>query len=282
LSERRQQATSSARCIVNQRSNITNQQPIDNQRSNKSTMDHLLELTGRAEATHFWFRGFRKFVSPLILRLAAGRTDLRMVDCGCGTGSNLRLLKPHGRVLGFDLTRGGVLSARHAGWPVVQADITRIPLADRSVDIATSFDVMQCIDADEAAVHEMARILRPGGAVVLTVAALEMLRGDHSEAWKEVRRYTPAHARRLVETAGLRVEHVVFLFASTFPLMLAVRVSQRLMRPFRSPRTDTDIAVPPAPVNALLTAVVSAEASVAQFVRMPIGSSLLVVGRKPG
>jgi hypothetical protein len=53
------------------------------------------------------------------------------------------------------------------------------------------------------------------------------------------------------------------------------------MRPFRPLRTDTDIAVPPAPLNALLTAVVNAEASVAQFVRMPIGSSLLIVGRKP-
>jgi hypothetical protein len=85
----------------------------------------------------------------------------------------------------------------------------------------------------------------------------------------------------LIEQAGLEAEHVAFLFASTFPLMLAVRIGQRLMRPFRPLRTDTDIAVPPAPLNALLTAVVNAEASVAQFVRMPIGSSLLIVGRKP-
>jgi SAM-dependent methyltransferase len=244
-------------------------------------MDHLLELTGRAEATHFWFRGFRRFVSPLLERLTAGGTDLRIVDCGCGTGSNLRLLGPRGRAVGFDLTRSGTESARKAGWPVVQADITQIPFADRSVDIATAFDVVQCVEADEAAVREMARIVRPGGAVVLTVAALEMLRGDHSEAWNEVRRYTPAHARRLIEQAGLEAEHVAFLFASTFPLMLAVRMGQRLMRPFRPLRTDTDIAVPPAPLNALLTAVVNAEASVAQFVRMPIGSSLLIVGRKP-
>ena len=244
-------------------------------------MDDLLELTGRAEATHFWFRGFRKFVSPLIERLTAGRRDLRIVDCGCGTGNNLRLLAPHARVLGFDLTAAGARLTRNAGFPVVQADVSRIPLADRSVDIATAFDVLQCVGSDEIAVREMARVVRPGGAVVLTVAALEILRGDHAEAWKEVRRYTPAGARRLVEHAGLQAEHVAFLFASTFPLMLAVRVSQRLMRPFRPLRPDTDIAVPSVPVNAILTAVVSAEASVARFVRMPIGSSILVVGRKP-
>jgi hypothetical protein len=85
----------------------------------------------------------------------------------------------------------------------------------------------------------------------------------------------------LVERAGLDAEHVAFLFASTFPLMLAVRVSQRLMRPFRPLRADTDIAVPPAPVNAVLTALLSAEAALARIVRMPVGSSIVVVGRKP-
>ena len=51
---------------------------------------------------------------------------------------------------------------------------------------------------------EKARIVRPGGAVVLTLAALELLRGDHAEAWREVKRYTPASARRLVEVIAER------------------------------------------------------------------------------
>jgi SAM-dependent methyltransferase len=244
-------------------------------------MDHLLELTGRAEASHFWFRGFRRFVSPLLEDVAAGRHDLRLIDCGCGTGSNLRLLQPYGRAVGFDLTVGGSATAQQAGWSVARADITRIPFASDTFDIATSFDVFQCIDADADAIGEMARIIKPGGAVVLTVAALEFLRGDHSEAWQEVRRYTPSLARRLLEQAGLRPERVSYMFASTFPLMLVVRAGQRMLRPFRPLRHDTDIAVPVAPVNALLSAVVSAEASLSRRVPMPIGSSLLIVGRKP-
>jgi len=53
-----------------------------------------------------------------------------------------------------------------------------------------------------------------------------------------------------------------------------------MLRPFRALRPDTDIVVPSAPVNTLLTALVSVEATLAKRVAMPIGSSLLVVGRK--
>jgi SAM-dependent methyltransferase len=244
-------------------------------------MADLLDLTGRAEATHFWFRGFRKFIAPVIADLANGRPGLRLVDCGCGTGHNLQLLHPHGRAVGFDLSAAGPARAHAAGLTVLRGDVTRIPLASASFDVATSFDVLQCVEADVAAVREMARIVRPGGVVVVTLAALDVLRGDHAEVWQEVRRYTPASARRLVETAGLRPERVSFLFASLFPLMASVRLVQRVTRRFgRTVREDTDITVPVAPINLLLTTLVSAEAALVRHVPMPIGSSLLVVARK--
>jgi hypothetical protein len=126
----------------------------------------------------------------------------------------------------------------------------------------------------------MAQALRPGGTMVLTVAAFEWLRGDHAEIWREFRRYTPGMARRLVEEAGLQVTRLSFLFASLFPLMCAVRVSQRMLRPFRTPRMDADIRVPSPPVNTVLTLLVRGEAALARHVPMPIGSSILVVGRK--
>ncbi len=239
----------------------------------------LLDLTAEAEADHFWFYGFRSFVAPVLAELAAGRGNLQLIDCGCGTGHNLSLLSQHGRAFGFDLTPG-VGETRRDSPPFVQANILHIPFATDSFDIATSFDVLQCVSADVEAVREIARVVRPGGAIVLTLAALEMLGGDHAEVWREVHRYTPSTARRLVAQAGLHAERVSFLFASIFPLMLAVRLSQRASRPFRHLREDADIRVPFAPINAVLRSLVRAEAALARQVPMPVGSSLLVVARK--
>jgi ubiquinone/menaquinone biosynthesis C-methylase UbiE len=246
-------------------------------------MDHLLDLTHQAEANHAWFRGFRRFVEPVLTRAAAERPRVSILDCGCGTGANLDMARRQthaSTTIGFDLSPGGLATARARGLRVARADITRIPLRADRFDIVTSFDVLQCVAEDASAVREMARVMRPGGALVLTLAAFDFLGGDHGEVWGEVRRYTPASARRLVAQAGLTVERVSFLFASLFPIVLTMRLAQRLTRPFRQVSEASDIRVPPAPVNSVLTALVTCEAWLARYLPMPVGSSLLVVARK--
>jgi ubiquinone/menaquinone biosynthesis C-methylase UbiE len=243
-------------------------------------VDDLLALTARAEASHFWFHGFRRIVGPALAAVAAGRRDLRLVDCGAGTGHNLTLLAPHGDVFAFDLAPTALTKARLSGRPLVRGDITAIPFRSASFDVATSFDVLQCVPNDTGAVREMARVIKPGGTVLLTLAAFEMLRGDHSEVWNEAHRYTPASARALVVQAGLEPVRVSFMFASVFPLMLAARLLQRATRPYRALNPSADIAVPPAAVNRLLMVLVSGEAALARRLPMPVGSSLLVVAKK--
>ena len=71
-------------------------------------MDRLLELTYRAEQSHFWFRGFRAYVRPEIARAVNGLARPRLLDCGCGTGSNMKMLEEFGEVFGFDLTWNGL------------------------------------------------------------------------------------------------------------------------------------------------------------------------------
>ena len=244
-------------------------------------MEERLALTRRAAATHFWFRGFRGYVVPAVAALAAGRRDLRILDCGCGTGDNLPWLSAYGQATGVDLSTGGVAATRALGFRAARADIGRLPFADSTFDLATSFDVLQCVPHDGAAVTEMMRVVKPGGAVVLTVAALDALRGDHSEVWEEHQRYTRRSVRALVTGAGLVPERVSYLFASLLPLMFTTRTAQRLTRRFRTLDPDSDIRVPAGPVNAALTWLVAGETAVAQRLPMPIGSSLLVVARKP-
>ena len=118
-------------------------------------MPYLLELTARAEPHHFWYHGFRASVRPVLQAIARGRRDLRIIDCGCGTGYNLRhLLAPYGNTFGFDLSSDAMLRARGSGRPIVKASVEQIPFASNTFDLATSFDVIQSVPDDVKALAE--------------------------------------------------------------------------------------------------------------------------------
>lgn len=221
---------------------------------------------------------------PAITRAVAGTASPRILDCGCGTGSNLAMLGAYGRAVGFDLTGTGVRFARAHGHRVAQASIAQIPFASATFDLVTSFDVFQCLpdEVERAAVAEAARVLKPGGWLLLHVAALEILHGKHSVLSEEVRRYTPGRLRAVVEGGGFQIERLTFDHMTLLPLMLPVRAWHRLTagRGEVAPG-EGEIAVPPAPINVALTALVSLEALALRYVNMPIGSSLLCLARKP-
>jgi SAM-dependent methyltransferase len=220
---------------------------------------------------------------PALVRATAGVARPRIIDCGCGTGSNLEMLRPYGRAVGFDLTRIGAGFAKAHGHRVAQASIADIPFTSAAFDLATSFDVFQVLPeaVEQSAIREMARVLKPGGWLLLHVAALQMLHGKHSVLSEEKRRYTPATLRSLVEGAGFRIERLTFDHFSLLPMMLPVRVWHRLTaKDGVVVAGEAEITVPMAPVNAVLSAMVSIEAMALRAVNMPIGSSLMCLARK--
>ena len=244
-------------------------------------MDRLLEATARAERDHFWFRGFRRFVDPVVASAAKDRPGVTILDCGCGTGHNLARLRRHGRAVGIDLTWTGLAFAHGRGdRSIAQASAARLPFSDGAFDIVTSFDVIYALDdvAETAAIAEMFRVLRPGGHLVVNAAAMELLRGNHSVLAGEVRRYSKASLRDRLEASGFEIRRLTYTNATIVPVLLAVRLAQRIAGHQES---QEEISVPIAPVNMALAGLLAAEAALVRIVDMPFGSSLLALARKP-
>ena len=247
-------------------------------------MDDLLRATARAEERHFWFRGFRWFVRPLIHRALADKHRARVLDCGCGTGANLRLFAPYGTPYGFDLSRVGLqIGAESGRRGLVRASVAAIPFVSDLFDLVASFDVLYALDEglERAAVAEMYRVTRPGGYALVNVAAMPALRGDHSILSHERRRYTRATLSQLMASAGFQVVRISYTNAVLFLPMLAVRLFHRARGLSSETNATAEIEVPSPPVNALLSALLRVESLWLRVGVSPFGSSLLCLARKP-
>jgi ubiquinone/menaquinone biosynthesis C-methylase UbiE len=248
---------------------------------NPPMMDRLLDATARAEQQHFWFRGFRRFVTPLLARAAASHATRRILDCGCGTGNNLRMLRAYGPAIGIDITASGLAYGRRQGERLLaRASATALPFSDEAFDLVTSFDVLYAFDDSmaAAALAEMRRVLAPGGHLVLNVAALPILRGNHSVLGGEVQRYTRSGLRRHLARSGFEILRLTYTNATILPLVAAVRLTQRVRGHRESNR---EMTVPTPPVNGALSALLALEAAALRVTDMPIGSSLLGLARRP-
>ena len=242
----------------------------------------MLEATALSEDAHFWFRGLRRTAEQLINAARKGRSLNLIVDCGAGTGRNLDWLSSLGPAVGIELTPAGLRIGHRYGRRLVRGTVAALPIGDAAADLATSFDVLYCLDDDveRRALSEMFRILRPGGFAIVNVAALDILHGSHSALTREVRRYTkPRLAGRLL-AAGFAVERMTFTNMTLFPMALAIRGLERL-RGKAEEESESDLQVPAAPINAALDLALRAEAGLLRVANLPIGTSLMAVARKP-
>jgi SAM-dependent methyltransferase len=246
-------------------------------------MQRMLEATARAEDTHCWFRGLRRSARLVLRQTTQGRTLARIVDCGAGTGRNLDWLSEFGEAVGVELTPIGLDVGRSRGRRMVRGTVTALPLRDASVDLATSFDVLYCLDDEQEAqaLQEMYRVLVPGGLALVNAAALDLLHGSHSTLTHERRRYTRARLSARLTRAGFTIERLTFTNMSLFPPALVVRALQRITGR-AAEASDADLQIPAAPVNAVLDLLLRGEAALMSVTNLPIGTSLMAVARKPG
>src|SRR5206468_1009151 len=98
-------------------------------------VDRMLEATYRAEARHFWFRGFRRFIRPLLTQATAGLSHPRLLDCGSGTGANLLFMREFGTAFGVDVTwRGLEFAQSHGVSRLARATVAHLPFLTGTID----------------------------------------------------------------------------------------------------------------------------------------------------
>jgi ubiquinone/menaquinone biosynthesis C-methylase UbiE len=236
------------------------------------------------EPDHWWYRGMRRITDQILTRIPVGQKRWRILDAGCGVGGNLTAFSPLGQTFGVDYSRLALTYANetHPG-KLSQATVEALPYADHSFDLVTSFDVLCCreVEDDSRALAELARVLHPGGYVLVRVPAFTMLRGPHDLVVHGVRRYTAAELRRKMVRVGLTPVRLTYLNSFLMPLIFLFRQIQNIRVSWGAvPRSD--VRATPRLINDLLLNILKLEASwIGQGHHFFAGVSVLCLALKP-
>lgn len=232
--------------------------------------DQMAEL----DQHHWWYRARREVLAALIRREVRPPANARILEIGCGTGHNLAMLGEFGEVDALELDEEArAVAERRLGKSVMSAPLPELAgVPDRHYDLIGAFDVIEHIDDDQAALASIARRLKPGGKLVVTVPAHQWMWSAHDVVNHHKRRYSKRALRALVQGSPLKLERTGYFNSLLFPLAVAERLSSKLRG-----KDDADLSLPPKLLNAALERVFALERHLVARLPLPPGLSLFAV-----
>ena len=217
---------------------------------------------------HWWYRARADLLEAA---LAGFATDTTLVlDVGSADEPSVPWLRGEQHVT-VDVDPRGL----HPGEGVC-ASAMSLPFRDATFDLVSAFDVVEHCEPEAAAVAELARVLRPGGRLLLSVPAYQWAWSDHDVRAGHHRRYTRPRLVAAVEAEGFVVLRATYGFAAVFPLFAAERLTRRVRRP-----AAAKLPEPSPAVERMLIGLSRVERRWLRHHDAPFGSSVFLAADKP-
>jgi len=221
----------------------------------------------------YWWHRARAELLQVVFGPFLG-TPRRTLDVGSADAPSVAWMRGEHTHVMLDLFPDGLLPGEG-----VCGSAMALPFVDEAFDVVAAFDVVEHCEDDTVAVSELARVLAPGGRMMLSVPAYQWAWSDHDVLAGHHRRYTTRRLDRLVEGAGLTVARSTYAFAAVFPLFLAERAHRR----FRGSAAQSDSRLPPVSPRAdrILMGLSGLDRRLLRKTNLPFGSSVFMAAVKP-
>ena len=235
------------------------------------------DIEKRVEGFHWWFSVRRNLLRSILPSLPLPLDPL-VLDIGCGTGSNLKLLRAEGlSVIGLDHSLHALsLAKMNTQHSFINGDLNKLPIHSGSIGLIIAMDILEHLENDRRGIRECFQALKRGGILVLTVPAFKWLWGIQDLVTQHKRRYIKKEVLNLLTLEGFEIlKSSYFNFFLFFPILLARRATHLLRLKIRS---ENEINSPL--LNSLLKGIFSLEPYLLKYFRFPFGVSILCIARK--
>jgi SAM-dependent methyltransferase len=225
--------------------------------------DDLYDLHRAVEDRHWWFVGRRRIVERLLRRVLPAAPRPLIVEVGCGTGGNLAKLSRWYSCVGIDTSARAISHARtravNVRWICGTAPDDLGPTYGEA-RVVLLLDVLEHVADDFALFSRLLSGITPGGHVLIMVPADPALWTQHDVSYGHYRRYLPGRLTRLWHGLPVTLRLLSYFNTRLWPIVKLVRAVSR-WRGHASGGAESDLALPPAPLNRLLETVLAGEAT---------------------
>jgi SAM-dependent methyltransferase len=232
------------------------------------------------EDKHWWFVGRRRILDQIIRKLPLP-TNAKILEAGCGTGGNLRMLSHHGEVSAMELDETACELANQRQITTVRLGSlpNRIPYS-QEYDLIVAFDVLEHLDDDLGALFALKSHLKPGGWLLVTVPAYQFLWSHHDDINHHKRRYRLKGLQQVFRKADLKISYSSYFNTFLFPLVAGIRLCQKLLQiENKSQSQSSDLTLPSPPVNKFLSTLFASERHLIGKLSLPFGVSALLAAQ---
>jgi len=221
------------------------------------------------------FRGWSKVMDSLIKQNIYNKEN-KILDVGCGTGSNLKLLSKYGSVYGVDASEHAIKYASSLNIAELkQGGIESLPYDDNSFDMVFCIEVIyhDWVKNKDKALSELYRVLKKDGILVIREPAYNWLRSHHDTLFESSQRFTKDKLSKKMDKVGFGIIKKTYANTFLFPLALIKRVFERKVY-------SAEEMFPKGFLFDMFYYVFVLEAKLLKFISFPFGLSVICIGKK--
>lgn len=235
---------------------------------------HPIDIASREDA----LRQLHKYLD--------GKASPAVLEIGCSSGFMLKAMRdafPEATLVGADVVKAPLyrLAEQITDIPLIRFDLLRCPLPANSFDAVVILNVLEHIEDDRHAMAEIARLLKPGGVVIIEVPAGPKLYDAYDKTLMHFRRYEIKELAKKVSEAGFSISRRSHLGFFVYPIFAAVKRRNQL-RMDKAAEMDSLVKQQASSTSNsfLLKILLSIERVIGKIVAYPVGIRCLVTASK--
>lgn len=238
----------------------------------------IVDYKAKSSKDFWWFKGKRNLLNVL-LNNYCNKTNLKILDVGCGTGEDLNIINEFGKITIMDISKEALnLIPNNLVERKILGDVQKLPqVLYNKFDVVIMLDLLEHIKNDDLAIDQCYKSLKKDGILILLVPAISKIYSAHDRALQHYRRYDK---KVLLKKIGKKFKDNKIFYWNCI-LSLPIFLLKILRKNSKKGGTDISSVQLPNFVNGFFYYVIKFENYLIKHkIYLPIGVSLISIAKK--